>query len=338
MNSTRSRLVRFYAASLHLHPPAFRAEFGTEMQAVFEQALAQQKGIRAMVAFCLREVRDLPGAVLGNQWYLLTRGGCIMSGQPDLVKSSKWEAFWGMLPFLAFGLVSIWERSPLPGSAIYPFLGFYLLALAGLLSGWVRGFPLWSFSYLGWSLVFAWWWTNMRTPGFRFFGQSILHWGWSIWLPLVATVLIALLWTRSLQPIKALILGIWRDWTCLSLALDTFAAFALLIYDENHHPYVLLFLLASTLTASAAVWFFLRSDRALRRMVFLLAGFTALVVIGGVCEATWDFNAYYHFSPAPEPWYLSLLRWVLAFIVYTIILFFPGILGWLRHRTKLAKG
>jgi len=28
----------------------------------------------------------------------------------------------------------------------------------------------------------------------------------------------------------------------------------------------------------------------------------------------------------------------LAFIVYTIILFFPGILGWLRHRTKLAKG
>ena len=79
--------------------------------------------------------------------------------------SNRWQAFLGTLPFLVFGLVSMVGKV----DHIYNFrwtyanLAFYILALSGLLIGWIRGFPLWSYSYLGWSLVFAWWWTNMRT-------------------------------------------------------------------------------------------------------------------------------------------------------------------------------
>jgi len=114
--------------------------------------------------------------------------------------------------------------------------------------GWVKGFPLWSYAYLGWALVFAWWWTGMHTVGVRFFGidiQQVTPWGLFSWLLLGLTAFVALLWTRSLGPIKRLFTDSWRDWTRLSLGMFTFAAFVLLIYDENHHPYLLAFMAAA---------------------------------------------------------------------------------------------
>jgi hypothetical protein len=327
--------VGIYRVLLNLYPADFRTEFGAEMQAVFEQAITNRVGFGAIAAYCLRELRDLPASLLQNYWFSQIGEGT-MTTQPVLTKSSKWETFLGMLPFLAFGLASMLGKVPRPFHDGYLFLGFYLLSLVGLLVGWVRGFPLWSYSYLGWSLVFAWWWSDMHTYGFSIFGLSILDWGWNTWLFLAATAIIALLWTRSLQPIKAFFTGLWQDWTRLSLALYTFLSFVWLLYDENHHPYLLLFMLASTLSISASVWFFLRSDRALRRTFSLLAGFAGMAIINGICEATWDYRAYYGFPNVPYPWYLTIWRGVMIFAFYAAILFWPALLGWLRRRSRPA--
>ena len=327
--------VGIYRVLLNLYPADFRTEFGAEMQAVFEQAITNRGGFGAIAAYCLRELRDLPASLLQNYWFSQIGEGT-MTTQPVLTKSSKWETFLGMLPFLAFGLASMLGKVPRPFHDGYLFLGFYLLALGGLLVGWVRGFPLWTISYLGWSLVFAWWWSDMHTYGFSIFGLSILDWGWITWRPLAVTAIIALLWTRSLQPIKAFFTGIWQDWTRLSLALYTFLAFVWLLYDENHHPYLLLFMLASTLSVSAGVWFFLSSDRVSGRVFSLLAGFVSLMIIGGICEATWDYRAYYSFPNVPDPWYLTIWRGVIIFSFYAVILLWPALLGWLRRRSRPA--
>jgi hypothetical protein len=327
--------VGIYRVLLNLYPADFRTEFGAEMQAVFEQAITNRGGFGAIAAYCLRELRDLPASLLQNYWFSQIGEGT-MTTQPVLTKSSKWETFLGMLPFLAFGLASMLGKVPRPFHDGYLFLGFYLLALGGLLVGWVRGFPLWTISYLGWSLVFAWWWSDMHTYGFSIFGLSILDWGWITWRPLAVTAIIALLWTRSLQPIKAFFTGIWQDWTRLSLALYTFLAFVWLLYDENHHPYLLLFMLASTLSVSAGVWFFLSSDRVSGRVFSLLAGFVSLMIIGGICEATWDYRAYYSFPNVPDPWYLTIWRGVMIFSFYAVILLWPALLGWLRRRSRPA--
>ncbi len=336
MRNLARRITVIYRHLLGFYPAAFRAEFGDEMQAVFEQAIMNRVGFGSIAAYCLRELRDSPAALLNNYWYSLIERGGTMTAQSILTKSSKWETFLGMLPFLAFGLASMLGKIPQPFHDGYLFLGFYALALVGLLIGWVRGFPLWSYSYLGWSLVFAWWWSNMHTDGFNLFGLPIPDWGWRIWLPLAATAIIALLRTHSLQPLKELFVGVWQDWTRLSLAMYTFLAWVGLIYDENHHPYLLLFMLAATLSASAGVWFFLRSDRVPRRVFSLLAEFVGLMVIGGVCEATWDYRTYYGLPDVPVLWYPTILRWVVSIVIMAVILFWPAILGWMRGRSRPA--
>jgi hypothetical protein len=173
----------------------------------------------------------------------------------------------------------------------------YALALVGMLIGWIRGFPLWSCSYLGWSLVFTWWWTNMRTYGF--------DWGYLSWIPLGITVLIAFLWTRSLSPVKKLFRDIWNDWTRLTFAMYTFMAFGAMIYDENHHPYLLLLMTVTIVIIISGVWFFLRSSTLKGRISSIVISFIASVVPGGISYLTWDWRAF-HGLPPSDYWYDNL--------------------------------
>jgi hypothetical protein len=242
--------------------------------------------------------------------------------------SNRWQAFSGILPFLAFGLVSMIGKIDFISNYqwIFANLAFYVLVLAGLFIGWVREFPLWSYSYLGWSLVFAWWWTDIRTYGF--------DWGYRIWIPFGISALIALLWMRSFTPIKKLLWDCWNDWTRLSLAMYTFVAFMFLIYDENHHPYLMIFLIISTLATTAGAWFFLRSATLKGRVGSILAGFVAIAVIGGISEATWDWRTYYGVAEVSAPWYLTFLQAVISLVFVTVVLFWPAIVGIIHKKSS----
>jgi len=246
------------------------------------------------------------------------------------VRSSHWDAFLSALPFALFGVVCMIGKIRVPWVGIYTNLALYFFVLLGLLIGLLKAFPRWAYSYLGWSLVYAWWWTSMHTNGLNIFGYTFGNeaWGWRIWAPLFLTVGIAILLTRSIHPLRELVLGFWQDWTLLSLAMFSFVGFMMLLYDEVRAPYTIAFMTASTLVICASVWIFMRSANRAHRFITLLTGFFAGLLIDRICAATWDFNAY-HGLPArpPMPWYGTLLEVIAITILWSPIMWLPALVG-----------
>jgi hypothetical protein len=348
MNILTQLLVSVYSRMLDLYPPSFRDEFAEEMQVVFSDSVheSSRAGIVSLTILCLRELGGLPFNILREFRHELGRKETIMVTNETMepasmpsIKASHWEAFLSALPFALFGIASILSRTHYPFNA-YSYLAFYAVVLLGLLIGMIKGFPRWAYSYLGWCLVFAWWWTDMYTNGLRIFGYTMGNdgWGWRIWYPLLITIAIVILWTRSFRPIRQMVTGIWQDWTLLSLAIYAFVAFASLIYDENHHPYLFAFIAATTIVICLAVWGFLKSDSSWKRVVSLLAGFVTTLVLSNISYlnnmsyATRDYAAYLGLPPSPpQPWYTAfdgVSGWTL---IYSGIMYWPVVIGLVRH-------
>lgn len=140
---------------------------------------------------------------------------------------------------------------------------------------------------------------------------------------------------RSLSPVIQFVKNIWQDWTLLSLVIYAVVAFFFLIYDENHTPYLIAFMVASTLAITVSVWVFMRSANPLHRFIVLMSGFVANLVIDRVSWSTWDYAAYYGLPPSPAtPWYDSILEVILFTGFWGFILLLPAILGLVRHATN----
>lgn len=254
---------------------------------------------------------------------------------------SQAEAWLGLLPFAAFGVASMWSKFNLEFHAGLVFLGFYLLAVIGFGIGWVMSFPRWSYSYLGWALIFAWWWTDMATPGLQLFGYTFRGgeiWGWRTWAPLATVSIIALLWTRSLRPLRRLVAGLWQDWTLLSLGMYTFTTWFSLLYDENHHPYLFAFMLASTLAVAGGVWFYLRGPTTSQRMLALFVGGALSLLIGWICEQTWDWRAYYGLSEGHgTSWYYTPWGGAILITFWALFLLWPALLGLAQYAVNRQR-
>jgi hypothetical protein len=331
--------VSTYSRMLRLYPHKFQNEFAEEMQVVFSDSIheASKGGIFPLVLLWLRELVGLPFNILREFWYEFGRKETIMVTNAKVeqevsnsVRSSHWEAFLSALPFAVFGVVCMIGKIRVPWVGIYVYVAFYLFVLLGLLIGLVKAFPRWAYSYLGWSLVCAWWWTDMYTKGFRLFGYTFGDeaWGWRAWAPLFLTVGIAILLTRSLRPLRELIHGIWQDWTLLSLALYSLVGFILLLYDEVHSPYLYAFMTASTLLVSASVWIFMRNTNRFHRFVILPGSFFAGLLINYICNTTWDYATYYGLTAQPpKPWYISLFQSLFFFILWSPIVWLPALIG-----------
>jgi hypothetical protein len=213
-------------------------------------------------------------------------------GKPPVKSNatSSLQAVLGVLPFMAYGLVSIsnhfgnaFLRPPI---WLHPFLIFDALVLIGLGAGILAGFPRWAYSYLAWALIMAWWLSDMGMYGYRLDNR--------MWLLLLGIFILALLAQRSLESLRALITGLWNDWTLFSLGMYSLFAWLGVMYDENHHPYLLVFIIASTLAVCAGAWFYFQQTAATRRVWSLIAGLVTLIVISGINSATWDWRAYYN--------------------------------------------
>ena len=336
MNVFVAALISIYSKLLLLYPRSFRKEFGEEMQVVFGDSVneAVKAGKLFLVIVGIREIVNLPGSVLQEFWHELRKKDTIMEMNAQMeAKSvikggtSHWDALIGTLPFVLFGVASMIGKPRVPFLGIYADLTFYAIVLLGLLIGLIAGVPRWAYSYLGWSLLFARWWSSMGTEGLKIFGFQIDYWNWQLWLALLVTIGIALLWTRSLLPLRQLVRGIWQDWTLLSLAMYTFLAFMMLLYDEIHSPYLIGFMIISTLTISASVWTFMRSTKPAAQLLALLIGFVASLAIDRICETTWDFAAY-NGLPAtpPAPWYDSIFEIMVITVVWGGLLLLPALL------------
>jgi len=156
------------------------------------------------------------------------------------IPTSAFQALLGALPFVAYGLVSIsihfGNSLPRPPIWLHPFLLFDALVLMGLGAGVLAGFPRWAYSYLNWALILAWWLSDMGMYGVYRLDNRM-------WLLPLGVFVLALLVRRSMAPLHTLLAGLWSDWTLLSLGIYSFFAWLGVMYDENHHPYLLVLLL-----------------------------------------------------------------------------------------------
>jgi hypothetical protein len=285
---------RMYRAWLQAYPAAFRARFAAEMAQVFQavcQAAYAEAGASGVMRLWLPALWDEIRA-MGCQWW-----AWLLKWRPEMMPSNALDqrdgiqpltprqASAAVVPFLAFGASSLVSKLDYfhtlpPGLPIWlvvlihPFLIFNWLMLLGLGVGLLAGFPRWTYAFLGWALLFAGWWTDMRFYGFAL--------GWRIWLPLLGVVLAALFIRRSYQPLRALFAGVWRDWTLLALGLYLVYAFVFMLYDENHSPYLLILIAATTLVAGQGAAGYFRAASPLDRVWALIGGLVRMAIIGWV--------------------------------------------------------
>jgi hypothetical protein len=317
----------FYLRCLNLYPAEFRNEFEDEIKAVFIQAIDDFNRTGEALKFVTHELRDLPGSLLHAYLVSWLRERSPIMNDKYISPSTRWQALLGILPFLAFGISSMIgkvEHHYLLNQNIAEMI-VYGLALVGLLIGWTRGFPLWSNSYLGWSLVLAWSNTNISINGVR--------WGYQVWILLGIIVLAALIWTRSIQPLKKLIKDVWLDWTRLTLSLFAFGAFVSLIFDENHNPYLLLWMALTTIIIATGVWLFLRSSTLSARVLSIVVSFIASMVPGAISYLTWDWRAYYGL-PKSDYWYDNLGVSPILVLFWLLFLFSPALIVFIQRMTR----
>jgi hypothetical protein len=362
MNTLLPWLIYIYSRLVLLYPRSFRNEFGEEMRAVFRDSVdeAVKEGCLALALVSLRELINLPANLLRERLYEFQRKEMKMVTDGNVDSTSdiddgagRWDALIGVLPFLLFGVASMLVKTdflyPHPYSYlnyVYSELVLYVIALIGLFFGLSRGVPRWTYSYLGWSMFFAWLWMSRSVTHF---GDSPSTndplFGWWSWLPILIVLGHALFLIRSFRPLRQLVRDVWQDWTRLSLAMYAFIAWLAIVavYDENHHPYLLAFIAASTLAISVSVWAFLKSRTTGKRTIALISGCGAGYIVAKVCDATWDWWTYHGLpAPLPEPWYSVVLSEVVFIVLYVIpfvafILFWPALIGFVRISIKNEK-
>lgn len=236
-------------------------------------------------------------------------------------RASWGEALIGALPFLLYGLAYFLEGVAEYGGHDFPAFtlldgiynhraiiltapkGVFFVSVLGLLFGVLKGFPRWSYAYLGMSLYFGW-------------SYSIFLYGedFNLWpiLPSIVAIILGLLLTRSLQPLAQLLQGAWNDWTRLSFA---FYAFALLLtvsfFDDDWGVFQLYGLLFDTVLVAAGAVAFLRSRTIWGRVLSLLTTVLILIVKGFM--GGWFWQAF-----------------LFIIIMYFGLLLLPAVIGLLR--------
>jgi hypothetical protein len=257
----------------------------------------------------------------------------VLDRKDGIAPLSPFEAALAVLPFLLFGAANIANQLPAfqfpPGKAsiwimlvTHPYLAFNWPILMGLAGGILCGLPRWSFTYLSWALLDLLLWANVS-----YYGQ-VVNW---MWLPAAAVVILALLARRALKPEKLILPG-WRDLTLVALGIYTGFSSLYMIYDENHHPALLIFMAGAALAAALGVWGFFRAGSPLRRVLALAGGLLVVDALNLWNGMTWDAAAYYGLPPS------SPTRDIAMDVVFFAVL--AGVMvgvGWLAERLSRRK-
>jgi hypothetical protein len=360
-------LAWLYGRALRLYPRAHRREYDSEMQSVFERAAedADRRGLLSLLNLCLRELRDLPGAIVRAHSRDLRRNaeGTTMAERAEdggvqgnlQVPAGAAPGSWvdrpcpwvgtlvGLIPFL---YVTLWSivlellASPPPPwqliAYVGPLIAGYALLLAGLGLGWARGFPRWSYAYL------------LSVPLFSLYvafaaSSAILPYAYLLCLPLLSALvplavmaIAVLVVTRSRPPLAPLFTNVWRDWTRLSFALYGLVPMLLwFAFDEVEDRSALPFILALMLILAGGALAYLRSARLWQRAIALLVS-TALARAMATAGTRIYWNAH------PQPWmaarpvrWYSILRVSSTGVTLLLaFLFAPALLGLLRRWTS----
>jgi hypothetical protein len=338
---------RFFQIFLRLYPAAFKERFASEMAQVFRslsKEIYEDSGGTGLLRLWVDVLLDGIWA-LSVQWWL-----SISRRRADQLETNPMEqmdgarplspaqALLAALPFLLFGVsvyldkfgpLRTWNQPIVRQSPFTnPSLLFSWLILIGLFAGLLSGFPRWTYSYLGWAILFAYFIdSGSYAAGYPFVGL--------FWLILLGVFLLAILIKRSLQPLRDLFSGLWKEWTLASLAIYIFAGFVLMLYDENHHPYLGIFIITTAMAISLGAWGYFRARTPLRRELALIGGTILGALLNAINSATWDWRAYYGF---PEESSSDVIGLIIFVIIFAFLFLGNGALArWRNKRTKQAE-
>jgi len=236
------------------------------------------------------------------------------------VSSHSWvETIAGTAPFVYLGLVLIVIQTPSAQSfqtwIIILFLGVLLLPPIGLCIGWIKGFPRWSYPYVSHVITISVFMMGISTPGFLF-GEEL--WMWRALIPLGIAVLIALIVTRSAEPLVKFFTNLWEDWTLLSFGIFGLLPWRAAFYFDGVTPVLAFYTaLAFAVIMSGSALLYMRANGQRQRITALLIGsvlIATIVILFYPRNGAW-FLRWISFGLSPtfpyfiELWRRAMLKW-----------------------------
>ena len=291
---------RVYLALLALFPAKYQEEYGEELQYAIRMALehAQAKGRLYVIRLALRELRDLPIALLRAHldesrgiWMNLQPGAHLPDGP---IKS--WELVALFVPFLlpllgaVLGLGEGWKFGWLPQG-----VGIILIGLLVIIwvTGLVKGFPAWAMPALG-LILFIFSYPLIlasrglilyatKPPGPEYWPDPIterlvLYIWFNLAYVAIAALIAALIVAFLMEVSHPFLQRVRKDWSLLSLFVYGLS----IPYVIMNDPYRGLapFELASILILAAGAALFLLVPGCWQRLLtLLLASFLAHLVL-----------------------------------------------------------
>lgn len=212
---------------------------------------------------------------------------------------------------------------PLLGHGL--FLCFVLFPIAGLGVGWVKSFPRWSYPYVGHALIVSRYMVNVATPGLRIFNYTFGSndlWGWRAWIPFTLVAAVALIVTRSVQPILKLFTNAWEDWTLVTFGMFGFMPLLIALnFDEVDRLYSLPFMVGLTLAMIGTAVLYLCSTQQSHRALILLTSISLITTVAMAGTTLyWLENGW-----------VDILGSVVLGVVVVAIMFSPALLGVARR-------
>lgn len=284
MRRNSKYLLQIYALLLRLYPPHFRSEFEAEMNQVLAEAVAAtaERGWLALAVLCLRELRDLPPAVLRAHWHerRIRKVETPMNMRWD-ERSSWGETFVGVLPFLIFGPLTVLLAFPFPypawrtsdGGRVLVGIVYALPLMIGFAWSWAKGWRRPLFPYLGLILLLLLSQTATTaslTPARNLYGLPLfLQFTIALGVPAILIGFLVLTF-RNLRTFYSLYQSIRRDWTQLSFGLSIGVTILFSMIDHEEEPSLRLSILLPGVIMATGALLYLRDKTKARRVVILL--------------------------------------------------------------------
>ena len=250
----------------------------------------------------------------------------------DVHEQGSWaEILAAIGPFLIIGLPTALYMVGVPSQIGFGcFVIGYLVSLAGLAVGWGKGFPRWSYPYVG--LVLAT--TFMLVSQSDSEEPALVNLLFSLCFatPFLAAVTVLLLNSRSSRHLRQFVKGVRHDWTRLSFAVYGVLPVGVIIaFASLEASYGLLYLAASTTALVAGALLYMLSARTWHRVLALLLGLTLAWALATVAAATYWHGRQVSWMAAPGNGVAiargSAMGWG-ALVALTLA---PALLGLVRH-------
>lgn len=200
----------------------------------------------------------------------------------DVIAGATYFFVWGVV-LVAREIPHDWVVPGLTHTSSFIEIGLLLLLSAGVGTGWLHGFPRWTYLYLPSSFVLATYLYNASTPGLQILGYPIFGrelWGWRAWVPLTIAALLALLISRSVRSPASIIGRIRRDSNLVTFSLFGLMPLLFLIFFDGMDRLIsLYFVVAFAITSITASCFYLRFPLSRKGTFPLLAGVLLSILI-----------------------------------------------------------